>query len=247
MNVSTTSKLNSALSEFIKKYLSFILSGIVILGLVLLYFISPGYQEFIDETWDILMSEDHERIQAYFEDFGAWGPIAIILFIILQMFLIIFPSWLPIIVAVLAYGLWAGVIINLVGIGLASTLGYFIGDKLENTVFRNFMSKKKSDKMKYWISNYGFGTVVLFRISPFFSNDGISFIAGIFEMDYKRFISATYTGMIPLSFAVGYFSQDIEKLEEGLYWIGGVGFVLYAFYVYLDHKKRKKKQKKQIT
>lgn len=190
------------------------------------------------------MSEDHERIRAYFENFGAWGPIAIILFIILQMFLIVFPSWLPIIVAVLAYGFWAGVAINLIGVGVASTLGYFIGDKLESTVFRSFMSKKKSQKMKYWIHNYSFITVVLFRVSPFFSNDGISFIAGIFGMNYRRFMTATYAGMIPLSLAVGYFSQDIERLENGLYWIGGVGFVLYVVYIYLDHKKRKKKQKK---
>ena len=95
--------------------------------------------------------------------------------------------------------------------------------------------------MEFWISNYGFGTVILFRISPFFSNDGISFIAGIFRMDYKKFMLATYCGMIPLSFEVAYFSQDLDRLENGLYWIGGVGAILYAAYVYLDYKKRKKK------
>ncbi len=187
------------------------------------------------------MSEDHDRIQKYFKDFGFWGPLAIILFIILQMFLLVFPSWLPIIVAVLAYGFWSGVLINLVGIGIASSLGYYIGEKLEDTFFGKFMSKEKSEKMKFWISNYGFGTVVLFRISPFFSNDSISFIAGIFNMNYKKFMAATYAGMIPLSLAVGYFSQDFERMEEGLYWVGGVGFLLYAIYVYMDYKKRKKK------
>lgn len=187
------------------------------------------------------MSEDHDRIQKYFKDFGFWGPVAIVVFIVLQMFLLFFPSWLPIIVAVLAYGFWEGVLINLIGIGIASTLGYYIGDKLENTLFQNFMSKKKSEKMNFWISNYGFGTVVLFRISPFFSNDSISFIAGIFNMNYKKFMAATYAGMIPLSLAVGYFSKDFDRMEEGLYWVGGVGFVLYAVYIYLDYKKRKKK------
>ena len=201
------------------------------------------FQEFADKTWQILMSRDHEKIQQYFKDFGFWGPLAIVLFIILQMFLLFFPSWLPIIVAVLAYGFWAGVLINLIGVGIASTIGYFIGDRLESTLFQNFMSKEKSKKMKFWISNYGFGTVVLFRVSPFFSNDSISFIAGIFNMNFKKFMAATYAGMIPLSLAVGYFSQDFDRMEEGLYWVGGVGFVLYAVYVYLDHKKRKKKNK----
>ncbi len=53
---------------------------------------------------------------------------------------------------------------------------------------------------------------------------------------------ATYAGMVPLSFAVAYFSQDIDRLENGLYWIGGVGAVLYGLYIYMDQKKREKNE-----
>lgn len=223
-------------TSFFKQYFGFILSGIFILGLVIFYFIHPPFQEQAEELWHVLLSEDKALIQDYVEQYGIWGPVALIVFIILQMFLIIFPSWLPIIVGVLAYGFWWGILINLIGVGMASTIGYFIGGRLKSL----FFSKKKLNKMDFWISNYGFGTVILFRISPFFSNDGISFIAGIFRMDYKKFMLATYCGMIPLSFAVGYFSQDLDRLENGLYWIGGVGALLYAAYVFVDYKKRKK-------
>lgn len=191
------------------------------------------------EAWYVLLSEDEERIRKYVQQFGFLGPLAIIVFIILQMFLIVFPSWLPIIVGVLAYGFWWGVLINLVGVGIASTIGYFIGKK-----FKGIVSQKKNEKWKYWIKNYSFGTVVLFRTSPFFSNDAISFIAGIFRMSYKKFMIATYAGMIPLSLAVGYFSTDVDKLENGLYWIGGVGAILYGLYIYIDQKKKKKHEKK---
>lgn len=227
--------------SFVQKYFSFLLSGLVLLGLVVLYFSHSPFQEFLKEVWRILWSEDHEMIQSYFEEFGILGPLAIIVFIVLQMFLLVFPSWLPIIVAVLAYGFWIGILINLVGVGIASTIGYFIGKKLKSTFFKGFMRKDNSDKMRFWISHYAFGTVVLFRVSPFFSNDGISFVAGIFEMKYKKFMAATFTGMVPLSVAVAYFSQDVDRLKDGLYWIGGAGALLYAGYIYFDHKKRKKK------
>ena len=228
--------------SFFKKYFSFILSAVVILGLVILYFTYPPFQEALKEAWYVLTSEDEQRINDYIQKFGIWGPVAIILFIILQMFLIVFPSYIPIIVAVLAYGFWWGILISLIGVGLASTIGFFIGKKLKGVVFNGFISEKRYDQLEFWITNYGFVTVILFRISPLFSNDGISFLAGIFGMKFKRYMAATFTGMVPLSFAVAYFAQDVDRLENGLYWIGGVGLVLYVLYIYFDYKKRKKKQ-----
>lgn len=226
---------------FFQKYLSFIVSGGIIIFLVILYFTHPPFQNAVKEAWNVLLSEDRERIQAYVKQFGIWGPVAIIVFIVLQMFLIIFPSWLPIIVGVLAYGFWWGILINLLGVGIASTIGYFIGRRIKGIV-----SNDKYEKWKYWVNHYSFGTVVLFRTSPFFSNDAIAFIAGIFRMDFKRFMLATYAGMVPLSFAVAYFSRDIDRLENGLYWIGGVGAVLYGIYIYLDYKRKKKHDKEKI-
>lgn len=223
---------------FYKKYYSFLLSGSIILSLVILYFVYPPFKMGINEAWNVLLSEDEQRIQNYVDQFGLWGPVAIIVFFVLQMFLIVFPSYLPIIIAVRAYGFWYGILISLIGVGIASTIGFFIAAEFKDV----FLSRKKYKKMKYWIDNYGFGTVILFRVSPFFSNDGISFIAGFFKMNFRKFMLATYAGMIPVSFAVAYFSQDLDRLKEGLYWIGGVGAVLYAVYVYIDNKKRKKNE-----
>ena len=224
--------------NFFRRYLSFIISGFILLFLVLLYFTHPPFQEWANEVWEVLVSEDRERIREYVQQFGLLGPLALIVFIILQMFLIVFPTWIPIIIGVRAYGFWWGILINLIGVGIASTIGYFIGKK-----FKGIIGKKKYDKWKYWIQHYSFGTVVLFRVSPFFSTDAISFIAGIFRMDFKKYMIATYAGMIPLTFAVAYFSRDLERLEDGLYWIGGAGAVLYGIYIYLDQKKQKKHDK----
>ncbi|PSJ15995.1 VTT domain-containing protein [Nitrosomonas supralitoralis] len=44
---------------------------------------------------------------------------------------------------------------------------------------------KKTD---HWVSCYGFWAVVLFRISPFLSNDAISFIAGALNMNYRKLL-----------------------------------------------------------
>ena len=143
----------------------------------------------------------------------------------------------------MAYGFWQGILISLTGILLASTIGYFIGTKLKGPVLKKIFGEKKMKEMDFWINNYSFGTVVLFRISPFLSNDGISFIGGMVEMGFKRYMSATLLGIVPLTLAVAHFSDNIQTLKNGLYWVGGGGLLIYAFYIYFDYKKRKKRDK----
>ncbi|HEY9185047.1 MAG TPA: VTT domain-containing protein [Salegentibacter sp.] len=190
------------------------------------------------------MNGNEEYTQEYFKDFGVWGPVAIIAFIILQMFLIVFPSWLPVIIAVRAYGFWWGILLALTGVVIASTIGFYIGKSFKGIFLTRIFGEKKMEKMDFWISNYAFGSVVLFRISPFLSNDAISFIAGMLHMKFKKFMMATLTGMVPLSIAIGIFSEDISRLKSGLYWIGGVGLIAYVIYIYIDYSKRRKKDSK---
>ncbi|MDT0645273.1 VTT domain-containing protein [Zunongwangia sp. F260] len=222
------------------KYSSFALSGFILACLVATYFVFPAFKDFIDETVDVILSGNTKETRSYFKEFGVWGPLAIIVFIILQMFLIVFPSWLPVIVAVMAYGFWLGVLISLTGVMLASAIGYFIGIKLQ-VLLEGVVGEDKLEKMGFWINNYAFGSVILFRISPLLSNDSISFIAGMLRMKFKKFMLATFCGMLPLSIAIGYFSEDISTLENGMYWIGGVGIVAYGIYIFIDYRKRRKK------
>jgi len=144
------------------------------------------------------------------------------------------------IVAALVYGIWPSILISSTGVFLASTLGYFIGIQISENALQKFISKKIYEKLEYWVSNYGFWSVVLFRISPFLSNDAISIIAGGLQMKYVKFISATMLGIIPLATAIAFFAQDIDTLKTGMYWIGGAGVLFYVVFVIIDHKKRKK-------
>lgn len=224
------------------KHTSFIISGSILGVSVLAYFALPSFGQFIDTTVNILINGNEEYTKEYFKDFGIWGPLAIIVFIILQMFLIVFPSWLPIIIAVRAYGFWWGILIALTGVVLASCIGYYIGKSFKGAFLTKVIGKKRMEKMDFWITNYSFGSVVLFRISPFLSNDAISFIAGMLQMKFKKFMLATLTGMVPLSIAIGIFSDDISELKSGLYWVGGLGLIAYVIYIYIDYTKRRNKK-----
>ena len=222
------------------KYTSFILTGLIIIGFAIAYFVSTTFQQSVNEFWNVMWSGDQQKISNKVDDFGIWGAVVIILLIVLQMFLVVFPSWLPMIVAALVYGTIPSILISSTGVFLASSIGFFIGSEISENSLQKFIKKKTFDQLDYWISNYGFWSIVIFRISPFLSNDAISVIAGGLKMNYFRFISATMIGIIPLATAIALFANDINTLKTGLYWLGGAGVLIYGIFIYIDHKKRKK-------
>jgi len=223
----------------IAKYGSLYFTLGIVIVLTVLFFTYTPFQDSMKELWDALMSGNQQEISSVIKSFGAWGIAAIILIIILQMFLVVIPSWLPMIAAALVYGTFSSILISSTGVFLASTIGYSLGLGLSENALHKFISDKTFDKLNYWVSHYGFWSIVLFRVSPFLSNDAISVLAGGLKMNYLKFISATMIGIVPLATAIAFFASDIQTLKTGLYWIGGAGIVFYAIFVFIDHRKRK--------
>ena len=220
--------------------LPLILSLSVLAALVALYFLSPGFHEAIQEAYEVLTSEDEERIREWVSQFGAWGPLVILVGMILQMFLFIIPNILLILICILSYGpIWGG-LLAWFGIFLASTVGYFIGNKLSPVIVDRFVSPKTQDKLQDFISHYGMKAIFVLRLSSL-SNDGLSLVAGLLEMKYRRFITATMLGMTPLIAALAILG-DRGKIEKGLIYIGGFLIICLIAYIIIDKRRGKKKK-----
>lgn len=213
----------------------------LILGLLAAYFFINPFQQFIDEAYQVLTSEDQERISNWVSDLGAWGPIFIILTMIIQMFLFVIPSPLLMVVSVLAYGPIWGVIISVASVLAASTIGYWIGRYLGVVTIYKLIGEKKEKKLEDYVERYGFWAVVVVRLSPLFSNDAISFVGGILRMGYKKFILATFLGITPLAMLIAYFGENNDRLKTGLIIITGISLLALIIYIIFDKKKKKKK------
>lgn len=205
---------------------------------IVLWFVWPDYRAFLQDGWQILQSGDHRQISNWFESFGVWGPILIVALMIAQMVLFVVPSWLAMIVASLAYGLWWGTALSVGGVALAASLAYLIGDAVSGTTLDRLVSPEGRKRLAGWIERYGIGAVILFRVTPFLSNDAISFAAGVVRMGFWRFLFATLVGIVPLALAVGWFAEELDRLRSGLLWVGGVGLVVYGVFIVVDRARR---------
>lgn len=213
----------------------------VVAAVVLSYFFIPEVKEFLSNGWEVLTSGDEERTRQWVSQFGYFGPIVIILAMVLQMFLLVIPTPILMVVTILAYGPVIGSIILFTAVFLASTAGYFIGRYFGPVIVEKLIGVKTEKKLTSFIEDYGFWTVIVVRLSPFLSNDAISFVGGVLKMGYWRFIGATMLGISPLIIFIAYLGGNYERLKTGLIWASIISLVLFVAFVWWDKKVRKDK------
>lgn len=217
-----------------------ILSICLVVGFIISYLAFPGFEKSIDEAFEVLTSEDEQRIAVWVAQFGMWGPVAIIVGMVVQMFFFIVPNILLIFICVVSYGPFWGSLLAWFGIFLASSVGYFIGRKLSPVLVQRLVSKKTQNKLREFIRDYGVKAIIALRVSSL-SNDGLSLVAGLLNMKYRRFITATMIGMTPLIAVIALFGHS-GKIEKGLLFVGIFLIACLVIYIIIDKRQERKKQ-----
>ncbi|MDB5190555.1 MAG: rane protein [Segetibacter sp.] len=219
--------------------LPLVISITTIVMIILCWFMFPPFKEFLNSGFEIITSGDKQRIKTWVDGFGFWGPFIIIVAMIVQLFLIVVSTVFLMLVAILCYGPILGSLIALAGLFCASTVGYFIGKFVGKEAAEKLMGQKTSDKVRRLIDKHGYKAVILVRLTPVSSNDAISFIAGVANMNYFKFIAATFIGILPLTILLAWLGEDWERLKNGLIAISITviaGFIIYN--IYLKHVKK---------
>ncbi len=218
-----------------------------IISLVGAYFLVPSFQQFVKEAYQVLTSEDKARISGWVSRLSFWGPIMIILAMIAQMFLFVVPTILLMVISVLAYGPFWGTVLTLIAVVAASSVAYMIGAYLGPVTISKLMGDKTEKKMENYIDRYGLWAVIIVRISPFLSNDAVSFISGLVRMGYWKFIGATLIGITPLALLIAYLGESNDRLKNGLIWVSVISIIAFAVYVWYDQYKTKKQTGMEVS
>lgn len=214
------------------------ISIVILAAIIACYFFIPSVNDAVKEAWNVLTSDDQERIEQWVGQFDFWGPVIIIVCMIFQMFLLVVPTWLLMVVTVLAYGPVWGSLIILAAVFAASSIGYAIGAYLGAPIVKKIVGEKGEKKIESFIDDYGFWAVIVTRVSPFLSNDAISFVGGMLRMGYWRFMGATMLGITPLTILIAWLGEENQRLKDGLIWGGAISIVLFVVYVWWDKRRR---------
>lgn len=158
---------------------------------------------------------DRERIEGWAEAVRStpWAPIAIVLAYTPAAFLL-FPRPAITLLAVIAFGRWAGFGYAMVGILLSALAAYWAGKLLPMSAVRRYAGRHV-DKMKEALQRHGVLAVFLMRVVPTAPHAVASALAGALRVRLWHFTLGTSLGMLPGVLAATVFGGELAAaLEE---------------------------------
>lgn len=207
--------------------------------LVVFYFVIPSFQNFIKEAFDVLTSENEERIREWVAQFKLAGPVMLILIMIAQMFLFVVPNIFVMMVAIISYGPFWGSVISFLGVFASSSTGYMIGKYLGPVTVHKLMNEKVQKKTSEFIRRYGVTAIAITRISSL-SNDSLSIVAGLLKMNYRKYILATLAGITPLIILLAIYGKN-GKILKALIWIAALSLFSLIVYIIIDKRRKRRR------
>jgi len=176
--------------------------------------------------------EPDARCDAHEND--SHGPQRSLGVMVLQGILAPLPAFVVTFANGLAFGAFAGWLISLAGHVAASSVCFGIARRLGRRRVQSLVSTKSLGSADRWLERWGPHAVLVTRLAPGISFDGISYAAGLTSISFKRFVVATTLGVIPetLLFAyLGHSAKEHAPLVMGISFAVALSGLLVAFFV----------------
>ncbi|ADH98006.1 TVP38/TMEM64 family protein [Salisediminibacterium selenitireducens] len=152
-----------------------------------------------------------EEIRNWILGFGTLAPILFITLYALRP-IILFPASVMSLAGGLAFGALWGTVIIVIGATLSAAIAYLIGGKLGSRLIKVKEGGKTATIQKQMAHN-GFVYVLIFRFIPVINFDAISYIAATAGVKFRAFITATFIGIIPGTFAYAFLGSSFVTLN----------------------------------
>lgn len=169
-------------------------------------------------------------IDRWTERFGVFGPLSVIIIIIVETVIAPIPGTIiPIAIGAL-YGVWPGMLYAWVGNVTGSIIAFWISRKFGRPIVERFLHKDKIKRYDSFLHRSKMLIWLVYAI-PIFPIDMISFIIGLSSIKFKRFLVIVSVGFTINLFILTFFGERLlssSGLERILYGVGVIVLILIA-------------------
>lgn len=194
---------------------------IIIIGILVILMIAAA----------MIMPEVHMHSAVEFiNSFGILAPIAYILVMFLAIVISPIPSLPLVVLAAGFFGPFLAGVYSIIGAMIGAVVAFFISKKFARDAIKIKYGKiiKKLDKYN---ENYLVLAVFGTRLIPLFNFDVISYASGLTKIKFWKFATATFFGMIPMTFL---FAYSGKVLFEGNAMLSVILSIVLVYLVYIS-------------
>ncbi len=140
---------------------------------------------------------DQERVRAWIEGFGVWGPLALIGMIIVQTVLSISPVSLLAIAGAYVFGFWQGVLYAFIGLTIGSTLCMILGRRFGRPLVDRLIDPKSIATFDRFTEKRGPIFFFIIFVLPWVPDDLACYAIGLSRLSLKLMIPLAAVGRMP--------------------------------------------------
>jgi uncharacterized membrane protein YdjX (TVP38/TMEM64 family) len=199
---------------------------LLILGFLVLLWISPGLRGELVTAWDLLVHGDPEPLTDWLLQFGVWAPMVSALLQIATSIFPPLPSFLVAIANAMVYGVVLGGLLTFVTALAAAAVCFGIARLIGRPGVVRIISVESLEKMDGFMERRGLLAVFLARLIPFINPDVVSYAAGVTGIRWLPFLLAIAAGSVP---ATVFYSVVGAAAIESTPWV--VGMVVASTFV----------------
>ena len=181
----------------------------------------------IQELWPLL--SDQERVSAYLQSYGAWGPLALAVAQFLQVMIVVIPGHVFLIAAGYVYGFQPGFVMNLTYVVTASQIAFLLARWAGRPLVERLVSEEIFNRWYKIGEERGFVFFTIAFLLPVFPTDMMNFIAGLTGISVTRFLAANFLGRLPsviMLTLIGSHGLELSPLAWGV-----MGTIVATLYV----------------
>ena len=142
------------------------------------------------------------------EKYGVFGPMAIIVAVIIEVIIAPLPGNLISIATGAVYGVFLGALYTWIGNVIGSSLAFWIARKLGRPIVRKIISEQRIRHFDNFLHRNKFLVWIVY-ILPVFPVDLISYAVGFSTMKFRRFLLIITICFIPYLLILNYFGHQI--------------------------------------
>jgi len=169
----------------------------------------------------------------FINSFGIYGPIVLIILIIISVILLMLPTTIFVMVAGFLYGPLIGTTCSVIGILIGSSIVFFMSQKYGRPFVEHHVHKKDLQHFDIMFKKMGTPAFFISRLIPIIPNNVVNMAMGLTKISFKSFFWLSFIGYIPETIVYCMFGEQLLSGHLDHRLLIFVSIALVFFFIYL--------------